>query len=101
MKKKKPDILGALLNAVALKYPEDKVRPGVVVSQLENGDIYASVRRYTEGVARPPLVGARVAGGESSVADAVRILAERFLYIASNLISPLDKALDTLGEALE
>ena len=40
-------LLELLLESVTEKYPEDSVKPGVVMSFLGNGDYYVSICRYS------------------------------------------------------
>jgi hypothetical protein len=61
-----------LLASIAKAYPSDNVRPGLVLSDLGDGDTYASVCRYPNGPHAEKRVVVKARGRD--LAQAIRLL---------------------------
>jgi len=83
-------LLVSLSKAVSYTFIKDGTCPGVVVSTLRNGSIYASVVRYGsgEGFKNGKLVVCKCEA--SDVDTALKSLSDKFLKIAQPEPNPVD-----------
>lgn len=91
-------LLADLTEAVSYSFLEDATRPGVLVSKLKDGSVYASVVRYGSKFSRGKQVVCKCKGVD--LPTTVTMLANDFLTVV--LASPRVKnPLDVLKETLE
>lgn len=84
-------LLSSLIRAVAYTFNEDATRPGVIISSLRDGSVYASVVRYGkgEGFKNGKLVVCKV--NMSDVNSALTLLSEEFLKVTRPKLNPIDE----------
>jgi hypothetical protein len=83
-------LLSGLSKAVSYTFRKDGTRPGVLVSTLRDGSVYASVVRYGsgDGFKNGKLVVCKV--NASDVETAIKSLSDEFLKIAQPDPNPID-----------
>lgn len=85
--------LQALIEAAAERFQSDRIKPGVVISDLGDGLVYASIKRYPHGLNSGEVVcSVKIADLEGAIENLGR------LFLAS--CGRQKSALERLAEAL-
>lgn len=96
MKMESEKLLVALSSAVSYTFKEDAVCPGVLVSTLKDGSIYASVVRYNvDGKGKKVVCKTNAI----SIPDAIKQLSKAFLDLPNKRAkNPIDTLSDLIGK---
>jgi len=82
------NLLSQLSQAVSFSFPDDPTRPGIVISSLKDGQVYASVVRYGAKFVKGKQVVCSVYA--DSLDSAVTKLGESFLIKVQAPTNPID-----------
>lgn len=88
-------LLGQLTKAVSYAYKKDGTSPGVLVSNLKSGKVYASIVRYGKDFPNGKKVVCNVTS--DSVVSAISLLTGKFLTTVTVDKNPIDSLKDLVS----
>ena len=91
-------LLQSLSKAVSYTFRKDGTSPGVLVSTLKDGSVYASIVRYGAGVGFKSGKKVVCKCNASDVETALKSLTDEFLKVAQPEPNPLDKLRELVGK---